>query len=205
MPITILVDKPDVTLLLGMTMSQVGVDGCTRNMFYMFFQRSMIDGRFRWTSCLFSRQGLSIGWCRKLSMTGINTSGFWDVYIFLDVPYLLLEYFFRYPSSSRLPAQQHHSLGGSHLQTGCDTEELSGMVSSLMAALWADVVVGFGRAAPWSHRSTARGFVEGPGGARGAQRLKTNMQRGYYGGYLWKHMFFANFFLIETIDLFFGG
>lgn len=91
------------------------VDGCTRNMFYMFFQRSMIDGRFRWTSCLFSRQGLSIGWCRKLSMTGINTSGFWDVYIFLDVPYLLLEYFFRYPSSSRLPAQQHHSWGGSHL------------------------------------------------------------------------------------------
>ena len=87
------------------------VDGCTRNMFYMFFQRSMIDGRFRWTSRLFSRQGRSIGWCRKLSMTGINTSGFWDVYIFLDVPYLLLEYFFRCPSSSRLPAQQHHSWG----------------------------------------------------------------------------------------------
>lgn len=37
------------------------------------------------------------------------------------------------------------------------------------------------------------------------EKLKTNMQCGYYGGYLWKHMFFANFFLIETIDLFFGG
>ena len=60
-----------------------------------------------------------------------------------------------------------------------------------MAALWADVVVGFGRAAPWSHGSTASGFVEGPGEARGADKLKTNMQCGYWGGYLWKTKFFV--------------
>lgn len=68
--------------------------------FTCFFHRSMIDERFRWTSCLFSRQDRSIGWCRKLSMTGINTSGFWDVFLFMYFHvyyYWLLEYFFQIP------------------------------------------------------------------------------------------------------------